>query len=473
MAITTIHPITATIGASISYITAAHKTEELLYVDSFDCGIETAAFDFECTLKMTTRAGSDKGHLAYHLIQSFAPGEVTPEQAHQIGKELADKVLEGRYSYVIATHLDKKHLHNHIIFCAADNIDHLKYNDCTRSYYRIRQLNDELCKQHHLSVIKEPKRRGRKYNEWMADQTAEGSWKSQIRRAIDTTIKRVRTYEEFIKSMRELGYEIKGEMLDGSNGKYIQFKPQGKERFVRGYEKSLRAEYTRERIVERIEENVRYRHEMAQKLYGNQPKMIDTSRQRFQESPGLKHWANKQNLQTAAKIVSDSGNRTQMAEKIAELEQTIKTNYKAQVKAEHRRRDRKDVIFYGDQYLKYKETYEYYMNCPAKDKERIFKINESKIIAYQGAANRLKSAGIDLKKFNEKVYRAYVEQDKADQLEISQYEKARKQAGKEKTELERKLKELDKFMGGSLQRENYREQEQDQPSKPKKGGDAR
>ncbi len=242
---------------------------------------------------------------------------------------------------------------------------------------------------------------------------------------------------------------------------------------MRGYEKSLGTEYTRERIVERIEENVRHRHEMAQKMYGNQPKMIDTSQQRFQESPGLKHWANKQNLKTAAKIMSDSGDRAQMAEKIDELEQTIKTNYKAQVKAEHRRRDRKDVIFYGDQYLKYKETYEYYMNCPAKDKERIFKINESKIIAYQGAANRLKSAGIDLKKFNEKVYKAYVEQDKADQLEISQYEKTRKQAGKEKTELEHKLKELDMFMGGSFQHESYKEQEQDQPSKPKKGGDAR
>ena len=374
---------------------------------------------------------------------------------------------------MIATHLDKKHLHNHIIFCAADNIDHLKYNDCTRSYYRIRQLNDELCKQHHLSVIKEPKRRGRKYNEWMADQTAEGSWKSQIRRTINTTIKRSRNYEEFIEKMRELGYEIKGENLDGSNGKYIQFKPQGKDRFVRGYEKSLGAEYTRERIVERIEENVRHRHEMAQKMYGNQPKMIDTSQQRFQKSPALKHWANKQNLQAAAKIVSDSGNRAQMANKIDELEQTIKTNYKAQVKAERRRKDRKDVIYYGDQYLKYKQTYDYYMSCPAKDKERIFKINESKIIAFQGAADRLKAAEIDLKRFDEKVYKAYVEQDKADQLEISQYEKARKQAGKEKTELEIKMKELDMFMGGSLQRENYREQEQDQPSKPKKGGDAR
>ena len=115
MAITTIHPITTTVDASIAYITAAHKTEELLYVDSFECGIETAAFDFECALKMTTRGGSDKGHLAYHLIQSFAPGEVTPKLAHQIGIELADKVLGGKYSYVIATHLDKHHIHNHLI----------------------------------------------------------------------------------------------------------------------------------------------------------------------------------------------------------------------------------------------------------------------------------------------------------------------------------------------------------------------
>lgn len=277
----------------------------------------------------------------------------------------------------------------------------MKYNDCKRTYYHIRQLNDELYEQHHLSVIKEPRGKGRKYNEWMADQTSEGSWKSQIRRTINTTIKRSHSYEEFIENMKGLGYEIKGENLDGSNGKYIQFKPKGKDRFVRGYEKSLGTEYTRERIVERINEHAERRREMYRKLT-NRPKMIDTSQQRFQESPGLKHWADKQNLQTAAKIVSDSGNRAQMAAKIAELEQTIKTNYKTQLESEHRRKDRKDVIFYGEQYLKYKHAYEYYMNSPAKDKERIFKINESKIIAYQGAVDRLKAAGINLKKFDEK-----------------------------------------------------------------------
>ena len=90
---------------------------------------------------------------AYHLIQAFAPGEVSYEEAHRIGKELADKVLEGKYSYVLTTHIDKGHIHNHIIFFAADNIEHNKYHDCKQSYYHIRKLSDELCKEHNLSII--------------------------------------------------------------------------------------------------------------------------------------------------------------------------------------------------------------------------------------------------------------------------------------------------------------------------------
>lgn len=90
---------------------------------------------------------------AYHLIQAFAPGEVGYEEAHRIGKELADKVLEGKYSYVVTTHIDKGHIHNHIIFCAADNIEYNKYHDCTQTYHRIRHLSDKLCKEHNLSVI--------------------------------------------------------------------------------------------------------------------------------------------------------------------------------------------------------------------------------------------------------------------------------------------------------------------------------
>ena len=146
---------------------------------------------------------------AYHLIQAFAPDEVGFEEAHHIGKELADKLLEGKYSYVVTTHIDKEHVHNHIIFCAADNIEHNKYHDCKQSYYHIRKLSDELCREHNLSVIIPGGERGKKYKEWQSDQNG-STWKTQLRQDINFFIKSASTYEEFLLLMRAKGYEIKG-----------------------------------------------------------------------------------------------------------------------------------------------------------------------------------------------------------------------------------------------------------------------
>ena len=92
-------------------------------------------------------------NLAHHLIQSFAPGEATPEQAHEIGKQLADEVLQGKYSYVLTTHIDKGHVHNHLIFCAVDMVNHRKYNSNRQSYAYIRRTSDRLCREHGLSVV--------------------------------------------------------------------------------------------------------------------------------------------------------------------------------------------------------------------------------------------------------------------------------------------------------------------------------
>ena len=154
------------------------KTDESIYISSYACAPETAAIDFKYTLDHCRENSPNK---AYHLIQAFAPGEVSFDEAHQIGKELADKVLEGKYSYVVTTHIDKGHVHNHIIFCAADNIEHDKYHDCKQSYYRIRKLSDELCSEHNLSVIIPGGERGKKYNEWQADKNST-AWKIQIRK---------------------------------------------------------------------------------------------------------------------------------------------------------------------------------------------------------------------------------------------------------------------------------------------------
>ena len=249
MAYTKIHAIKATIDKAIDYICNPDKTDEQIYVSSYACAPETAAIDFKYTLYHCRENSPNK---AYHLIQAFAPGEVSYEEAHRIGKELADKVLEEKYSYVLTTHIDKGHIHNHIIFCAADNIEYNKYHDCTQTYHRIRHLSDELCKEHNLSVIIPGGERDKKYKEWQSDQNG-STWKTQLRRDINFCIKAASTYEEFLLLMRAKGYEIKGETFGEEAVKYISFRPLDKERFVRGNAKSLGKEYTKERIMERIE----------------------------------------------------------------------------------------------------------------------------------------------------------------------------------------------------------------------------
>ena len=205
MAVTKIHAVTATVDKAVAYICNPDKTDGSIYISSYACAPETAALDFKYTLDHCRENSPNK---AYHLIQAFAPGEVSFDEAHQIGKELADKVLEGKYSYVVTTHIDKGHVHNHIIFCAADNIEHDKYHDCKQTYYRIRKLSDELCSEHNLSVIIPGGERGKKYNEWQADKNS-AAWKTEIRKDINAAIKSSSTYEEFLLLMRAKGYEIK------------------------------------------------------------------------------------------------------------------------------------------------------------------------------------------------------------------------------------------------------------------------
>ena len=145
MAITKIHAIQATVHKAVNYICNPQKTDESILISSFGCSPETAAFDFKFALSKTNQADPNK---AFHLIQAFAPGEVSYKEAHQIGVELANKLLEGKFSYIVSTHIDKGHVHNHIIFCAADNVNHEKYHDCKQTYYHIRRLNDDLCSKH-------------------------------------------------------------------------------------------------------------------------------------------------------------------------------------------------------------------------------------------------------------------------------------------------------------------------------------
>lgn len=242
MAITKIHPIKATPNYAIDYITDAHKTDERVLIDAFDCLPSSASVQF---LRTREDAHSGGNVLARHLIQSFLPGETTPEQAHEICLALCKKVLQGEYEYVLATHVDKGHIHNHIIFNNVNKETGKCYQSNKRSYHRIRTISNNLCKKNHLSVIDEyyeAYRRKYKTNgkSWFEQQQAKQgkSWKSRLQFDIDRTIKASKSWDDFLSRMEEQGYEIK-------QGKHIAFCHQDKERFTRA--KTIGEDYTEER----------------------------------------------------------------------------------------------------------------------------------------------------------------------------------------------------------------------------------
>ena len=178
MAVTKIKPIKSTLKKALEYIQNPDKTDDKMLVSSFGCSYETADIEFAFTLSQALDKGNN---LAHHLIQSFEPGEVSFEKAHEIGKQLADAVTKGQYEYVLTTHIDKGHVHNHIIFCAVNFVDYHKYNSNKRSYCGIRNISDRLCYENGLSVITPEKgRKGKSYIEYQTTKKGR-SWKGKLK----------------------------------------------------------------------------------------------------------------------------------------------------------------------------------------------------------------------------------------------------------------------------------------------------
>ena len=176
--------LSQTLKAAIDYICNPDKTDGKLLVSSFGCAAETADIEFN----WTHRHAIDKGtHLGRHLIQAFEPGEVSPEEAHEIGVQLAKEILGGKYEFVLATHIDKGHIHNHLIFNAVSFTDHKHYHSNKRSYHEIRRVSDRLCREHGLSVIVPGRDKGKSYIEHQAAQNGT-SYKAKLKAAIDRLI---------------------------------------------------------------------------------------------------------------------------------------------------------------------------------------------------------------------------------------------------------------------------------------------
>ena len=394
MAYTKIHAIKATVHKAIAYICNPAKTDTSILVTSFGCSPETAHYDFKFALSKTNQNDEKK---AFHLIQSFLPGEVSYEETHQIGMEFADKLLQGKYNYVLTTHIDKGHVHNHLIFCAADNIEHKKYNDCKKTYYNLRHLSDELCQEHHLSVITPGNEHGKKHNEWDAIKN-NTSWKSQLKLDIDDAIQSAKIYEDFLTIMRAKGYEIKGESLEETGTKYISFRPLDKERFIRGSERTLGTDYTKERIKERIEIGIQLpkkRNVSFPNRDDSKRKLIDTNEDKFRENTGLQHWADIQNLKIAASSYRSAGSVAELKNKIHTTTATAKAAKESIVKTEHRMKEFAEIIKYVDQYQENKKyNYRY---KKSKDPDAYLRSHESELLLYGGAKRMLERFGINEK----------------------------------------------------------------------------
>ena len=481
MAYTRIHAIKSTVKKAVAYICNPDKTEEQLLIDTFGCGIETAAIDFDSALRQTRP--TDK-NLAFHLIQSFAKGEVSHEEAHRIGIELADKLLEGKYSYIVATHTDRGHPHNHIIFCAADFIDHKKYYDNKKSYRHVRELSDELCKEHNLSIIIPSGRKGKKYVEWKAEQEGT-SWKKRLQEDIDECVRIAKSYEDFLRLIREKGYSVSGEKIGDPHAKYIKFIAPGQERPVRGSFRNFGAGYTKEEIKDRIDNPEKW-HNIEQsakeQTVTDAPKqksrikipkkdiitrtgasrtLIDTTGEKFQNSPGLQHWATVKNLKTAAASYAAADNLSELQKQIDAKTTEAKSARTELVELEHEMKKVSELLLYAEQYRDNKPFQEKYKK--SKDPDRYLRMHETQLILYDGAERMLLKMGLDPKSVNADEIRADYESMQARKASL---EKTYKSAEKEAKALQQKMANVEQYVG----KDNSRNQEQQQINADRNNG---
>ena len=379
MAVTKTHPIKSTLKAAIDYICNPAKTDGSLLISAYGCSAETADIEFA----WTRRHAIDKGeNLGRHLIQAFAPGEVTPEEAHQIGLELAKEILGGKYEFVLTTHIDRGHIHNHVIWNAVSFTDHRHYHSNKRSYYEIRRISDRLCKEHGLSVIVPGQEKGKSYVEHQAIRNGT-SYKAKLKATIDRLLPACMDLEDLLRRLQQEGYEIR-------RGKYISCRASNQERFTRL--KTLGVDYTEEALTARIAGRPRP---------SKRPKVRNGSVQRIaviqgNQSPGLQHWAKLQKLKEGAKTLNylaEHGIDSYEAldSKLAELNTAVDDSLTAIKAVEGRIAELNLIAKYAATYRKCRPVYHRYRK--SDDKEKFLRGHESEIILFEAAARELKRLG--------------------------------------------------------------------------------
>ena len=383
MALTKIKAIRGTLSKAIAYILNPEKTDEKLLVSSYGCASETAAREFEWTRKIAEQKGMNPVRIiARHVILFFEIGEVTPELAHEIGKQFADEILGGKYEYVLTTHIDKDHVHNHLIFNAVDFVDYHAYKSYKRIYYDMREVSDRLCKENGLSVIPPSQNKGMGYKEYTEAKRGT-SWKQKLKQTIDRLVITAKDYDDFLRLMQEAGYEIK-------TGKYISFRAEGQERFTRS--KTIGENYTEERIKERIAGRTprRNRRQTVPKgisLIGDIQERI-----RLIDSKGYEYKAKLTILKEAARTLNylTENNLLQYADlekKIEDVHGSYDRTGKELKAVEARLREVQPLIKNISNYQRLKPVYDAFQK--AKDKPSFKAKHEAELVIFEAARSTL------------------------------------------------------------------------------------
>ena len=383
MAVTKIKAIRGTLSKAIAYILNPEKTDEKLLVSSYGCASETAAREFEWTRKIAEQKGMNSVRIiARHVIQSFDIGEVTPEIAHEIGKQFADEILGGKYEYVLTTHIDKDHVHNHLIFNAVDFVNYHAYKSYKRIYYDMREVSDRLCKENGLSVIPPSQNKGMGYKEYTEAKRGT-SWKQKLKQTIDRLVITAKDYDDFLRLMQEAGYEIK-------TGKYISFRAKGQERFTRS--KTIGENYTEERIKERIAGRTPRRSQRQ-----TTPKGISLigdiqERIRLIDSKGYEHKAKLTILKEAARTLNylTENNLLQYADlekKVEDVHGSYDRTGKELKGVEARLREVQPLIKNISNYQRLKPVYDAFQK--AKDKPGFKAKHEAELVIFEAARSTL------------------------------------------------------------------------------------
>ena len=368
---------------AIAYILNPEKTDEKLLVSSYGCASETAAQEFEWTRKIAEQKGMNPVRIiARHVIQSFEVGEVTPELAHEIGKQFADEILGGKYEYVLTTHIDKDHVHNHLIFNAVDFVDYHAYKSYKRIYYDMREVSDRLCKENGLSVIPPSQNKGMGYKEYTEAKRGT-SWKQKLKQTIDRLVITAKDYDDFLRLMQEAGYEIK-------TGKYISFRAEGQERFTRS--KTIGENYTEERIKERIagrtpRKSQRQTTPKGISLIGDIQERI-----RLIDSKGYEHKAKLTILKEAARTLNylTDNNLLQYADlekKVEDVYSSYDRTGKELKVVEARLREVQPLIKNISNYQRLKPVYDAFQK--AKDKPSFKAKHEAELVIFEAARSTL------------------------------------------------------------------------------------